>query len=156
MLSLATHARCSLLFSITLLVSSSSIAGAAEPSAAKQAAVDAVDEQAGRLTAMSDKIWAYAETALRERRSSKLLADYAEENGFRVTRGVAGMPTAFIAEFGQGRPVIAVMGEYDALPGYFSEGDSRKESARSWSGGSRLRTQHVRRREPGLGVRRLG
>ena len=111
---------------ITLLVSPFLAARAAEPSAAKQAAVDAVDEQAGRLTAMSDKIWAYAETALKERRSSQLLADYAEEKGFRVTRGVAGMPTAFIAEFGQGRPVIAVMGEYDALPGVSQQAVAEK------------------------------
>lgn len=66
---------------------------------------------------MSDAIWAYAETALREYKSSKLLADYAEGKGFRVTRGVAGMPTAFTAEFGSGKPIIGIMGEYDALPG---------------------------------------
>src|SRR3972149_2558510 len=41
----------------------------------------------------------------------------AEKRGFRVERGVAGMPTAFVASYGQGRPVIAVLGEYDALPG---------------------------------------
>ena len=45
------------------------------------------------------------------------IADYAERKGFRVTRGVAGMPTAFVAEFGSGKPVIGIMGEYDALPG---------------------------------------
>jgi aminobenzoyl-glutamate utilization protein B len=62
-------------------------------------------------------VWAFAETALRETRSAALLADYAEKQGFRVERGVAGMPTAFVASYGQGRPVIAVLGEYDALPG---------------------------------------
>jgi aminobenzoyl-glutamate utilization protein B len=66
---------------------------------------------------MSDQIWQYAETALREHRSSKLLADYAARQGFRVERNVSGMPTAFIASYGSGRPIIGVMGEYDALPG---------------------------------------
>ncbi len=62
-------------------------------------------------------MWGFAETALRETRSAALLADYAQAQGFRVERGVAGMPTAFVASYGEGRPVIAVLGEYDALPG---------------------------------------
>ena len=69
------------------------------------------------LASLADQVWAFAETALRETRSAALLADYAEKQGFRVERGVAGMPTAFVASYGQGRPVIAVLGEYDALPG---------------------------------------
>ena len=47
---------------------------------------------------------------------AELLANYAEEQGFIVERGVAGMPTAFIASYGEGRPIIGIMGEYDALP----------------------------------------
>jgi aminobenzoyl-glutamate utilization protein B len=89
----------------------------AAPSAAKKAVVASVDAHARDLTGLSDKIWEYAETALREHRSSKLLADYAEQQGFTVTRNVAGMPTAFVASFGSGRPIIGIMGEYDALPG---------------------------------------
>jgi aminobenzoyl-glutamate utilization protein B len=88
-----------------------------EPSAAKLAAVSSVDRHAAQLAGLSDRIWAYAETALREHRSAAALADFAEQRGFRVERGVAGMPTAFVATYGQGRPVIGVMGEYDALPG---------------------------------------
>src|SRR3954469_12078812 len=93
------------------------VANAASPSAVKRAAVASVDQHAADLSGLSDKIWGYAETALREHRSSKLLADYAEQQGFTVTRGVSGMPTAFIARFGSGKPVIGIMGEYDALPG---------------------------------------
>ena len=52
-----------------------------------------------------------------EERSSKLLADELESHGFKVERGVAGMPTAFVASWGRGKPVIAVLGEFDALPG---------------------------------------
>lgn len=85
--------------------------------AEKQAAVASIDANGDRLTALSDEVWRYAETALKEVKSSKALADYAESKGFRVTRGVAGMPTAFVAEYGSGSPVIGIMGEYDALPG---------------------------------------
>jgi aminobenzoyl-glutamate utilization protein B len=53
---------------------------------------------------------------MKETKSSKVLADYAQEQGFRVTRGVAEIPTAFIAEYG-GLPIIGVLGEFDALPG---------------------------------------
>ena len=66
---------------------------------------------------ISDKIWELAETAFNEYESSKLLSDYAEANGFSLERGVAGMPTAFVATYGKGRPVISVLGEFDALPG---------------------------------------
>src|SRR5262245_23464365 len=80
------------------------------------------------MTALSDQIWEYAELALRETKSSKALADYAEQQGFKVTRGVAEMPTAFIAEFGEGRPLIAILGEYDALPGISQKASPRKEA----------------------------
>lgn len=83
----------------------------------KQAAARSVDEHARELVALSDEVWAFAETALAETRSAALLADYAEKQGFRVERGISGMPTAFVASYGSGRPVIAVLGEYDALPG---------------------------------------
>lgn len=69
------------------------------------------------LIKISDAIWANAETAFEEYKSSELLADYAEKNGFNVQRGVAGMPTAFVATYGSGSPVISVLGEFDALPG---------------------------------------
>ncbi len=83
----------------------------------KQAAAASIDAQRPQLLSLADQVWAFAETALRETRSAALLADHAEKQGFRVERGVAGMPTALVASYGQGRPVIAVLGEYDALPG---------------------------------------
>jgi aminobenzoyl-glutamate utilization protein B len=93
----------------------------------KQAAVTAVKSRQAELTALSDRIWRYAETALRESRSSKALADYAEQNGFRVERGVGGLPTAFTATYGEGRPVIGIMGEFDALPGISQKPTPAKE-----------------------------
>ncbi len=76
---------------------------------------------------ISDAIWANAETAFEENESSKLLADYAEQNGFKVERGVAGMPTAFVATYGSGKPVISVLGEFDALPGLSQQANPFKD-----------------------------
>jgi aminobenzoyl-glutamate utilization protein B len=96
------------------------------PSAAKEAAIRSIDHHSPELISLSDQVWAFAEIALREHRSSKLLADYAQKQGFRVERGIAGMPTAFVASYGSGRPVIAIMGEYDALPGLSQKAQSSK------------------------------
>ena len=83
----------------------------------KDAAVASIEAQSGDLIDLSDRVWRYAETALREVRSAEALAAHAEAHGFEVERGVAEMPTAFVATFGSGEPVIGIMGEYDALPG---------------------------------------
>lgn len=108
------------------LLAVSAAGHAAAPSATKRAAVQSVERHADEMTQLSDQIWGFAETALREHRSAKLLADYAESKGFRVERGVSGMPTAFVATFGEGRPIIGVMGEYDALPGVSQKAISEK------------------------------
>ena len=94
----------------------------------KQEAIAGVERRAADLISLSDQIWGFAETALRETRSSAVLADYAEKQGFRVIRGVSGMPTAFTAEFGSGKPVIAIMGEFDALPGISQKVQTTREA----------------------------
>ncbi len=66
---------------------------------------------------MALKIWNWAEVGYQEKRSAALLADAMEAGGFKVERGVAGIPTSFIASIGSGKPVIGILGEYDALPG---------------------------------------
>ena len=83
----------------------------------KQAAIASVEEKKATYIEMSDKIWSYEEVAFEESKSAKLLADYAESQGFTVERGVAGIPTAFTATYGSGEPMIGIMGEFDALPG---------------------------------------
>ena len=83
----------------------------------RQIALGWIEGHRERLLDISEAIWGYAELGLLEHRSSRLLADELEGHGFRIERGVAGMPTAFVAAWGEGRPVIGVMGEYDALPG---------------------------------------
>lgn len=101
----------------------------------KTAVIKSVDSHAAELIKLSDEIWAHAETALRETKSSKVLADYAEANGFTVTRGVAGLPTAFIAEYGSGKPIIGIMGEYDALPGISQKAQPTPEALQAGAPG---------------------
>jgi aminobenzoyl-glutamate utilization protein B len=72
-------------------------------------------------------VWKYAETALKEYKSAKALSDYAAKQGFRVTTNVAGMPTAFIAEYGSGKPIIGILGEFDALPGLSQKAQPTRE-----------------------------
>jgi aminobenzoyl-glutamate utilization protein B len=93
----------------------------------KEEAVASIEKHEAEIVGLSDKVWSFAETALLETRSSKLLADYAEQQGFMVERGVAGLPTAFVASYGQGRPIIGVLGEYDALPGLSQKAQPQKE-----------------------------
>jgi aminobenzoyl-glutamate utilization protein B len=108
---------------------------AAEPSRNKQAAVAAIDEHGDELVDLAQQVWRFAETALRETRSAAVLADYAEKQGFRVTRGVAGLPTAFLAEYGSGKPVIAILGEYDALPGISQQAVTEQLALEEGAGG---------------------
>jgi aminobenzoyl-glutamate utilization protein B len=82
----------------------------------KQTAWKWIDDNSKNLAKMSDKIWGYAELGLWETKSSKLISDELEKHGFKLKRGVAGMPTAFVAEWGKGGPCIGVQGEFDALP----------------------------------------
>ena len=66
---------------------------------------------------ISDSIWSYAELGMQEFRSSALLMKTLREAGFSIEKGVAGMPTCFVATWGNGKPVIGILGEFDALPG---------------------------------------
>lgn len=69
------------------------------------------------LIRISDTLWNYAETAFQEYQSAEYLSGILEEHGFRIMNKAGGLDTAFIAEYGQGAPVIAFFAEYDALPG---------------------------------------
>jgi len=85
-------------------------------SATQEAAIAAVDARAEELKAVNRAIWEYAEVGLQEYRSSALLVETLEANGFEVAAGVSNMPTAFVASYGDGSPVIGILAEYDALP----------------------------------------
>jgi len=69
-----------------------------------------------RFGLISDAIWNYAELGMQEFKSSALLIKALEEEGFTIEKNVAGMPTCFVATWGSGKPVIGILGEYDALP----------------------------------------
>jgi len=113
------------LFFFSLMISFLATAGDLKK---KSDAATSVERHKPELINLSNQIWAFAETALRETKSSKLLADYAEQQGFKVERGVAGMPTAFVATYGAGKPIIGILGEFDALPGISQKASSVKEA----------------------------
>ena len=106
-----------------------SIATADDDWTKNKKAIDAsIKKHQKALIKISDEIWKNAELALEEHKSSKILADYAEKNGFSLERGVAGMPTAFIATYGSGRPRIGILGEFDANAGISQKAQSTKEA----------------------------
>lgn len=113
---------------LLVVLASPTFAQKQKPNPNKVATIKSIETHQSELIKLSDEIWAYAETALREKKSAKVLADYAEAQGFKVTRGVAKMPTAFIAEYGSGKPVIGIMGEFDALPGISQKAQPTKEA----------------------------
>lgn len=76
-----------------------------------------IEGKRDRLIEISDTIWGYAETRFEEFQSAELLCQALESEQFKVEKGVGGIETAFIASFGQGHPVVAILGEYDALSG---------------------------------------
>lgn len=80
-------------------------------------AIKYIDENAGIFTGVSDAIWAKPELSLKEFESAKLYCDTLRKYGFEVTEGLAGVATAFCGRYGSGRPVIGILGEFDALSG---------------------------------------
>lgn len=84
--------------------------------AQKDVAIKSVETREAASWALAQKIWDWAEPGYLESKSSAALADHLEKAGFKVERGVAKIPTAFTATYGEGKPVIGLLGEYDALP----------------------------------------
>ena len=93
---------------------------------------DWIDKNAGMFTEVNDRIWDYAELAFHEYRSAELLEDMLGKAGFKVKKGIAGIPTAFTAEasVGSGKPVMGILGEYDALSGLSQEAGITKKKPR--------------------------
>jgi len=99
-------------------------------SSEKEYAISWIEDNKERIIKISDEIWSFAELGLVEHKSSSLLIRELEKHGFKIERGVAGMPTAFIASYGDSKPIIAIMGEYDALPGLSQKKTPYKEPLR--------------------------
>jgi len=79
--------------------------------------IKSIDDNTASYAEAAMQIWNFAELGYQEYKSTALLQKTLKEAGFTITTGTAGMPTAFIAEYGKGKPVIGILGEYDALPG---------------------------------------
>lgn len=86
-----------------------------------------IDARYDQTVDIAQKLWDWAEVGYQEERSAALLMDTLKENGFSVRKGVADIPTAFIAEYGKGGPVIAILAEYDALPGINQAASATRE-----------------------------
>lgn len=82
------------------------------------------------LEKLNAEIWDFAELKFNEVKSAAAMTELLEKEGFRVTRGLAHMPTAYMAEYGSGKPVIAILAEYDALSGLSQQAGVTTECAR--------------------------
>src|SRR5436190_13083698 len=89
--------------------------------AQKKALDDSIRQREAQSWEAALKIWHWAEPGYQETKSSALLAEMLEKAGFKIERKAAGIPTAFTATFGEGQPVIGIVGEFDALPGMSQE-----------------------------------
>jgi len=83
----------------------------------KQDVIKSIDSGYSSYAAIANNIWQFAEVGFQETKSSALLQETLVQAGFKIEKGVAGMPTAFVASYGSGKPVIGILGEFDALPG---------------------------------------
>ena len=95
---------------------------------AKEKAVRYIDENAGIFTGVSDVVWAAPELSLKEHRAAALYCAELRKAGFEVTEGLCGIPTAFCGAWGEGGPVIGILGEYDALSGLSQKGGATERA----------------------------
>jgi aminobenzoyl-glutamate utilization protein B len=95
----------------------------------REAMVAGIEAKREAYAGVAKQIWAFAEVGYQEQKSSALLQQQLRAAGFQVTAGVAGIPTAFVATFGSGKPVIGIIGEYDALPGLSQEAQTANRHA---------------------------
>lgn len=102
-------------FACAALLAATSTAALAQKAAPDPVAL--VDARYDRTAAVARSIWEFAELGYQENRSSALLQAELAKEGFKVTKGVAAIPTAFVAEWGSGGPIIGILAEFDALPG---------------------------------------
>jgi aminobenzoyl-glutamate utilization protein B len=89
-----------------------------------------MDERADHFGELSRRIWEFAEVGYKEKQSSDLLKSTLRDAGFQIQENVAGIPTAFVASYGAGKPIIGILGEFDALPGLSQEAGLAEKKAR--------------------------
>ncbi len=111
---------CILLFCITQAQNSNGVL--------KTDAIKNIDSKYETYKNIALQIWGFAEVGYKEVKSTQLLQETLKSNGFTIESGVAEMPTAFVASYGSGKPVIAILAEYDALPGLSQAANTEKKS----------------------------
>jgi aminobenzoyl-glutamate utilization protein B len=92
-----------------------------KPAANTASMLSGLEAATEKYAGIAKQIWGFAEVGYMEEKSSALLQSELRSAGFTITTGIAGEPTAFVAEYGSGKPVIAILGEFDALPGLSQE-----------------------------------
>lgn len=110
-----------------LIICSINLDGQKELSNEKSFALEALDSKKDHYFEIAMRIWDYAELGYQETKSSSLLQSTLAQEGFSIETGVANIPTAFIASYGSGQPIIALLGEFDALPGVSQTNAAYKE-----------------------------
>lgn len=111
-----------MLRSIALIAAASLAAAAERPELLKK-----MDSRAEHYGNISRQIWEFAEVGYKETKSSALLKDELRKAGFLIADQAAGIPTAFVASWGEGKPEIGILGEYDALPGLSQQDTTQKQ-----------------------------
>ena len=100
-------------------------------SAQKKGIIENVDLNKKKYIESAQKIWDFAEVGYQEEKSSAELISLLKEEGFVIKEGVADIPTAFIAEYNAGGPIVAILGEYDALPGLSQTSDPEQKKRKN-------------------------
>ena len=113
---------------VTTALSAALLAAPASAQDAHDYVAERVDAREDMAVDTAEKLWNWAEVGYQETQSTDLLQSRLESEGFEIEEGVAGIPTAFIGEWGEGGPVIAILAEMDALPGI-----SQSASPTRWS-----------------------
>src|SRR4029079_215445 len=112
-----------------LVLTSSATAQRAADTDDRAAMLQRIDARRDSYATVAKQIWGFAEVGYQEARSSALLQQQLRAAGFQVKAGVADIPTAFVATFGSGKPVIGIVGEFDALPGLSQEAQTAARHA---------------------------
>lgn len=112
--------QCQLRWSVCAFLSLATVTGI-EAEEKKERILASIDDRAPQYEEMALKIWQWAEVGYQETQSTALLQEQLRQAGFEIESGVAAIPTAFVATYGQGQPVIGILAEFDALPGLSQE-----------------------------------
>jgi len=124
-----------LMCAATLLWAQTEINPKVKPDKDKQFVMAEIDKKAKTYETVAKNIWSYAELGFLETKSTAELQELLKKEGFQIQTGVAGMPTAFVATYGSGGPVVGILAEFDALPGLSQDSIAHKKPVIESGGG---------------------